>query len=55
MTFTKILSEEILFEDRVELFIMEAIQRNHGSQYKGKTERRFSNILQGTLKNTKNF
>lgn len=52
MTFTKILSEEILFEDCVELFIVEAIQRNHGSQYKGKTERRFSNILQGTLKNT---
>lgn len=49
---TKVLSEEIIFENNVELLLLEAIQRNHGSQYKGKIERRFSNVLQGTLKNT---
>ena len=52
MSITKFLSEKIIFECNVELLLFEAIQRNHGSQYKGKIERRFSNVLQGTLKNT---
>lgn len=51
LLFSKLISEQILLESTIDLFF-ESIKRNHGSQYKGKIDRRFHNVLQGTLQNT---
>ena len=48
---TRNLADNLLLENAIDFLITEIV-RNHGSQYKGKKERRFSNILKATKEKT---